>query len=161
MQHDPCTMPATFCPVLRIAEGSISEIPHARSNIGFGPGKASFNWALVRLNPECRTTIGPTNSVCLTSSTRLRRTSRPLFSRFWAVDGYRREAVRHAINNLLLKMFIELEPSLFDPSNLLFDSNVLSKVLAPIFERRPAQCIHRDDSLGDGDYGSRCCCWRC
>ena len=76
--------------------------------------------------------------------------------RAWHEWCYLREAVRHAINNLMLKMFIELEPSLYDPSNLLFDSNVLSKVLAPIFERRPAQCIHRDDSLGDGDYGSRC-----
>ena len=63
------------------------------------------------------------------------------------IDDDPRQAVRQAIDNLLLKMFIELDPSLYDSLNLFFDSNVLLKVQAPIFERCPAQCIQRNDSL--------------
>ena len=72
------------------------------------------------------------------------------------IDDYPRQAVRQAVENLLLKMFIELDPSLYDSSNLFFDSNVLLKVQAPIFKRCPAHCIQRDDSQADGNYGSCC-----
>ena len=76
-------------------------------------------------------------------------------ARTMGIDDCPREAVRQVIDSLLLKMFIELDPSLYDSWNHLFDSNVLQKVQAPVLKRCPAHCIQRDDSLADGDYGSR------
>ena len=40
------------------------------------------------------------------------------------IDDYPRQAVRQAVDNWLLKMLIELDPSLYDSWNHLFDSNV-------------------------------------
>jgi hypothetical protein len=72
------------------------------------------------------------------------------------IDDYHRKAVRQGIDNWLLKMFIEVDPSLYDSWNHFLDSNVLQKVLAPVLERCPTHCIKRDDSLADGDAGSCC-----